>query len=581
MAIGLIYGAQSLLMTAKVNGYQIDTAVDNTDWGNPTATIANVASMLMDGDKMVVTRFGNREATIKVRIYGTTLDDVAAGEAVLQGEINRGLNTLTWQPPGTSTASVFDVIYGDLGFQFDSYSENGLVMRTFVLTLVCLPFARRATQTVVVAAALPAAAPTVTSIDPCTSVTGWASPTGSIALSDASTAVRQTTTTPATVLAQMTKTGLSAAIAVGEYVMVEISTSNSNTVDYVYDDLKVYLNGSTTPAVLQAAVASASGVSTTYYFPRPAATLTSVKVAETTLPSPAYITVHDISKSTGLPFTGTNAQRSFALTVGGTARTAADLTVETPTGKIGEEGIVYTYKPGTALYPPLRNTYLTSAGAAATSGTVTNAANDFTAPAVFTIPAAAIPAGNYSLVVRARHTSTATVTLSWTATTTGVLTNTTLNQSGSAALGLSTSWIHGEIGVLTLPTVAVGAGSAANVVLTVSASAAAASWDEIWLFNLDNGDLTRLVVPTSGSTGSKMIISSATLLGSPNPAWKIGTQGTTANDIDAGDRIVAPGVHQIMPGILSVFVVTPGAGSGGQIVTGALYERFKHNVTAP
>lgn len=569
----ITFGNVSLLQqTTQSTTYKIDACTDGTDYGNPEATVAEVASMLMDGDAAQVTRYGNRTATIKVRVKGATLDIVATGTAAIEAEVNKGRNTLTWLPPGTATASVFDVVYSTLDFGYDDLTENH-VTRYFTLTLACLPFARRALSTTVVATALPATTPTITSIDACTSTTGWASPTGTIALADGGTSVRETGTAPGSNLAEMTRSGLSSTIAVGEYVMVTVEDSTGGYW-YLYNDLQILLNG--TAATYKALVAD--GTKRTYYLPRPSSgTLNTVKVAGTTFPTPDWISVHDISKSTGLPFTGSNAQRLFSVPIGGTARTQADIVVETPTGTIGQEGIVYTYRSGAALYPPLRGAYLTSSGGAGGTANVNSNAVSFTAASVFTIPAASIPPGTYSLVVRTQNTAATAYSLSWLATTTGSLTSTALDQSGSVSVPAgSGAYRHVEAGTLSLPTVAVGAGSAANVVLTVSSSLTGVNWDEMWLFNLDAGDLTRLQTP---SGASRMIVSSATLGGNSRPSWKIGTQATVANDIDAGDRATAPGVHQITPGPLTAFVVTPLSGAGGQTVTLSLYERFRHHVT--
>lgn len=571
----LVFGSLPLLSPGFSDAdYEIEALGEGTDWGNPEAVIASVASMLMDGDKARINRYGNREATVPVQVRGATLDVVAEGEAAVMAEVNKGRNILTWTPPGMTTPSVYDVVYSVLSSNFLDLDELR-VTRGFTLKLECLPFPRRAELTTVVATPIPNTTPTWTTIDNCNSLAGWSAPYSS-AVEQYDGAIRASTPLASGGYVWMVRTGLSQAVTPGEYVVVEFAMSPP-----ISGMPNFYLNGAGTGTPI-VAVDPIDHSRARYYLEVPAGmtTLTGVTVivwAYQPVNGP-WVLVTDISKVDQLPFAGSRRQRSFTAAIGGTARTSADLIVEAEAA-LGGDVLVYT-EPVGGFPPPLRARLVSSSTVTADSAMVSGGRQTLTTPTVYEIPAGMLN-GTYSIVAMvSRTTGSAAETIGWAATTDSTLATSATNVSGSTSVTLTTTWQPVEIGVATLPTVAVDTTSTANVELTITGSATV-RLDEVWLFRVTDDGSAELSWFTSLDAGSvdpsKVEVRSASL-DSPRPAWVAGIAGSDADNISVADRMMSPGKHQCPPGLLNIFVVTPNVTA--QTVTVEAYERSMHNVAA-
>lgn len=151
-----------------------DASQNGIDFGNPDAVLATIQSQLTDGSIEVVSSWENRDESLSLRLWGDSLDDLAAGETALRAELSRaGWTQFAWTPDGGET-TVHDVVYGKLEFTLDATYEQALI-RQFTLTLTCLPFPRSADEVAVTSLPAPAdgAAPTVTVVDDASTVEGW------------------------------------------------------------------------------------------------------------------------------------------------------------------------------------------------------------------------------------------------------------------------------------------------------------------------------------------------------------------------------------------------------------------------
>lgn len=559
--------------------YAIESTADGTTWGNPAAVVATVASMLMDGENAKITRFGNREATIPLQIRGATLDAVAAGEAEVMAEVNKGRNTLTWSPPGWSTPSVFDVVYAILDFRYDDLAEKDQVTRYFTLTLVCEPSGRRELPTIVVADPVPTTAATVTSIDTCGSTTGWSVSSGWAQAVVSGDLVATSSGTSPTL--DMTRTGLSTTFAADELLRLTMDTTTINTSFF-----SVKVNG--VAAALAAAVPLV-GPSAVYYYRVPAgATLNTLEIHAPILTGRAKVfKVRDVSRTNRMPSDGSTRQRSFTAEIGGTARTTASVTVEavSPSTELGDDALIYTAPAGT-ITPPLRK-YLTSSDTVSTSGPpfstgplLSGAYQDInTVDSVYTIPTSEITPGTYAIVARMISGATSAIkTIEWEASMAGSPWAGSITETGVTTVELGRVGKFYQLGVVTLPLVAVSDDAAASVVLSFDGvtGGSISGLDDVYLCNLDVGTLSWFAGLTTTGTPSKVAVTSATL-DSPVPQWTAGTAGSTADDVSVARLMESPGVHEFVPGTLSIFVATPLATQ--QKVTVEAYERFQHHVT--
>src|SRR4030095_16937821 len=140
----------------------VKVMAEGTSRGAPVALEAAVKSWLQDGSIVVTQGYDNREVSLRVRLYGDNLTDLATAEAALFAELGKP-NTLTWTPVN-GPASVFGVVTSSLEFvENDDAEAVGDPWRTYSLRLVCEAFVRSASE--VTAAALAASGTTTTLVN--------------------------------------------------------------------------------------------------------------------------------------------------------------------------------------------------------------------------------------------------------------------------------------------------------------------------------------------------------------------------------------------------------------------------------
>lgn len=147
---------------------------DGTDWGNPQSIRRGLFSALADGSASVTDRHDNRTVVVKLQLSAADSAALAGGEAPLHMLSTKQRAELRWTPPNDFAApAVFVVVASDLAHDHSSSwdLEEKRCRRYYTLTLTCLPFARSIDPVAIEALAPFVAAPTT--LDTCTSLTGW------------------------------------------------------------------------------------------------------------------------------------------------------------------------------------------------------------------------------------------------------------------------------------------------------------------------------------------------------------------------------------------------------------------------
>lgn len=167
----------TLDLRADYGAYQLEVLAEDTSLGSPKSVLTELESFVADGSLAALTGVENRELEIMVQITASTKAGLAQGEAALVGQCSPlhgrpWRTTFSWTPPDSGVANVFDVTAAWPEHRFDDLGELRFE-RYYLLTLTCLPFARAQGLTTVSLAAPSSSPPTSTTINACTSLTGW------------------------------------------------------------------------------------------------------------------------------------------------------------------------------------------------------------------------------------------------------------------------------------------------------------------------------------------------------------------------------------------------------------------------
>ena len=176
---GLLFNGVDVMMddVDPVYGYRIRVMAGETDFGNPDAVISEVQSQLQDGDLQRVDRYGNRQATLDLRIDApdspTPGAAVAAGQAAV--ELAAGFDgwaELEWTSPlaGAET-SVMEMTSAVVGKTLNPTREINEALRIITVTIGARPHVRPKTPDVFVAPTVIGAS--TTPVDTGSSTTGW------------------------------------------------------------------------------------------------------------------------------------------------------------------------------------------------------------------------------------------------------------------------------------------------------------------------------------------------------------------------------------------------------------------------
>lgn len=563
---GLTLGALNLLGGGS-SLYRVKTMSDGTDWGNGEPIETVLASLLQDGAVVITQGYNNREATIRVRVESRpgSGGDLADAEAGLVAELNKP-NLLTWTPPDGSPATVYEVLTSNLLHTLNDAAElNGF--RYYNIRLVCLPYARSVDEVITpaIGTGVDPPAPTVTSIDACTSTTGWArggfATSGPTVVTGAIQVAASLTLSPGQrrTLSAI-RSGLSTSMAGSPYLRVQVTELTSGSI--AASGISFQVNGVAVP------VAVVSGAF--YYLDCTGLTINSVTVLGewTNAPVPgtgtATLRVDDISSVDTLPSLGSSRQLVRSLAVKGTARTQATLTLEHPTSALGDGVIAYVYDDdGSNYVPSMRARRAGGAGSVSIDAArVSGGSEPLATPPFFDFPYSDLPVGPYGLMLLVKATTNAGAkTITWTAQTriNGVDQGNPLTGTVTTPALSNSTYTLVPIGRGDLRTMKVAANSTAVVRITLTG--ADVTLDEGWVFNTRIGQLIvancGTAAPSAGGTSNRLFIKPATIF--EDPTVLRGFSADQSDAVYAGAGIGSWMQPNIDPPSVKLLTVTPNA----------------------
>lgn len=582
---GLTWGALDFVSETPTDaGWLIEAVAEGASFGNPEPVVEIVQSLLTDGALAVTQRWDNREITIKVRLSGVDGDAIAAAEAALMAEVlATEKSPLVWTPPTDNAAvTVFDVVNARLDRDYEGWDDDEVLQenRYFLLTLTCLPFARTEEKTVV--PALSSGSATATVIDACTSFTNWtASFLGLTGTSSGSTG--------GYVYAQGTKAG-AAALALSRnfptpvpmggdtYLRVTVQASHVGTYSAFYDSPDSGGWGPY-PLTLAASRTSSIGGAFDFYYYTPDVPSDSIDSLQLYLEIPsggsstAYLRIHEVSRTSSIP---AGRQGSRNASVSGSAPTQAALRVYDSTpAALGGDILVYTSR-NTDWLVSLRQ-YRTSGDTVTADPTaVSGATNPLSIEGIdCRIPASVFTQGTYALLARVNITTAGSI--SWRASTRASMAGgstpgaSATEIAGSMPVAVTSGFTVMPLATFTLPRIAVEGQQA--VLIQIWGASGAGTFDEAWLFSLDDGALT-WIKDTESLTWIEI---RSPELGSARPSVYGGLAADRSDGVCIDWKCESFGVHRFDPGIMQIFTVTPNTTASKSEIE--FYPRYHSHVT--
>lgn len=585
----LTFGAINLIGTKAeltANGFNFECLADGTEWGNPVPIEQKIISWLQDGALLSLSGYDNRDdMTIRIRITGSDSNKLALGEQALMLETGKP-NALTWTPPdGAGAPCVFDVVMSSLSHSMDDLGElRSPRQRIYTLRLKCLPFAR-SSDLITATYPAPAGAQVITSVDACTSFTGWAGSapgagsmstgvSGGVAVFVRGNAYPW----PGAQTLTLARTGLSASITTTPYIRVETSITRAGI-------------GSISPPVFTVngvAVPVASQSGSFYWLDTTGlglgATMVSLSVAQTFEPGDngpnVTLTVADVSRSNVLGTVATGRQLVRTVEVAGSARTQASLSLADAATGLGDVLIFTSPASPDVPQPNLRQYLVPGPTQSVAAANVSGFSSDLATPHTFAIPMAGIEPGAYAVIGRMAAAGAATLNWITSALVSGQLVASGVtNQQGSWSGTPAAAYSFHQIATLMLPFVTVG--TAGQFLLSVTATGPVIL-DDFWLLNLTTGQVTMVKCGTgpaaAGTVFNRLWVDTPSAA-SPTLGVFAGTQADRSDQIQlGGSKLISLGNHEFAPPAQNIMTVT--TGSTAAALTVSHRRRFHTHVVA-
>lgn len=468
--------------------YVFNVLADGAGFGVAPTVQDVVTSLLADGEKARITRYGNREVTFQVEITGPNLASLARGEAALRGEVGRG-NILVWQPPDLLAApTAFVVIVSSMAAKFDDLAELNQ-RRVFELSLTCEPFGQSVDPVTIPAISVPSTASSTT-VDTCDSATGWT------AAINATPAHVSTSWEPGAVSVIVSGASTRSALILTRTGSISFSTQRYLVIEVGYNanlgSVPIVAYGGANQKAPELGKISQQQIENGWYrcvYDTGGATLSAVTFAGYFTAADADLKIRNVSKR-NQPGDLTR-QQSRIIAPGGTERTPASIHVQSANGTdaLGLTIVHTCPDDGSGYSPPLQRwrtvgqTRTTDATAYSGNYELINVTSW-----VAEVPTAALPTGAYTLLARLRCQTASTVRVSYSTST--IFPDTTTQQGFTLgqvdwSFAAANVWELVPLAVLSLPSVRTSAGKV-QIALQVEASTPAVTLDEAWLFRVDD-----------------------------------------------------------------------------------------------
>lgn len=584
--------------------WRIDMLADSASLGNPVPLVEVVDSILTDGSLSVVTSYGNREVTIRVRVAAPDGIALAQAEAAFMAEVMAERPApLVWIPPsGGAWPCVFDVVTvkyeGDYSGGWD-HSEKYRACLYYTLTFECLPWTRpleTSTIPAIPAPEDPDVDPTFNAINTADSTTGWTgrrNPTtggawSSLALTATGGKVRYSGILNWNNAGNYPRLGLRYAFPGGltpdpaqPYLYFEhkITPGSAGAAPWVRWN---YVNDSNT-GVLAAAVAREALDNGNFrsYFEVPTdfsvtAVLFDHQPVRPGTNSATWthgIEAYEIGLVDRIAIDGTNGfQVARTADVGGTAPTQAAIRFDAGADPlVGSTALIYT---GASPVVPLRALRTESAGVDPDDTMISGATNSLGVEMVFRVPVSRLSVANYSLLARLNKTGSFTV--SWSArivdSAGADMPGSDVVESGAMLCTNSTTdpWMIHHLAEIPMPIIALegSVDHAVEITLSMATGGGGVLIDEAWLADTENGAVTVIHEPSDKLLTAIELRSPQ--LDAPRPAVMGTWDGYGTQDISRLATLF--GTHLVKPGRLHVFTATDLAKYAPCSLT--YYERF-------
>ena len=564
---------------AEDSAFTIEMSENGADWGNPEAVRQQVRRALLNGSASVLERYDNRVVALDLRIVASDARGLAAGEKALVLGIGGRQCELVWTPSDEyATPVAFIVVAGDLEIESGNDAFELLLIRSYRLTLTCLPPVRSIAPVAI--EALPPFVAAPSTLDECSSAAGWTvdDPNTTLSVSGGVEVLIDHDQPPGPALFVTHPGGFT----LSERYLA-IKQTGFEQVNFAY----VSINGGATLPLVGAEGGWRFHDADAYTGTPVTSLVFGFLGLKSGYPSWPDFTIATIAESATAAAT-TGRQSLRVLQVGGSAAVDASIAIEARNadadGGGDSLGTVYLYS-GSNYDPRLSPSSLEYSGARATDTAALSGSSETGTFFIFGRPVASIPTGDYVVYARAKGTASATVTwslLSNLATPAGMA------ASNAIAYNETIGTVHTfdgsaynllNLGTINLPGLKAGQGQDLWLRFMLSASASS-TVDEVLLFNRSTGRLAIVALGTrdrlvntagvwtvdldAGETrlwfdSANLRDDEAILAGSPSKAM-----GTPV-DLDA-NILAYDGMPLLVPGENYLYVAT--SGSIEPVVTG-------------
>lgn len=579
--------------------------------GKAEPVVTSFEASLRDGAVEELIRHNNRDINLVVALSGPNSDALAVLEEKLALEVAKGYIEFAWTPPdGAGATTVFDVLWGDVGFDDDDELWDLLELegkRVFPIALRCWPFGRSDRWIRVQAGAVAGGADT--QINACDSLTGISGAagldtsvkyqgTGSVLVNGATIAYTAIGggSYYKTVRGTLTFSGLSVNLTTTPFVTIKADTNYKTS-----QSLRMWIDGVEAPSAGNAYSGAGSGFRT-FAFRSTDSSVSEVvveitetyvvynptgKPADEVPPSGVGTRLDDLRRGPTPPALSTSGRESTVLLpMYGSARTEGTIEISHATQGLGDVLVYSNPLLGVLGYTPDLRRYASTLTGGSTGPSYISggfSALDITpGTTVFQVPAEPLPEGSYMLVAASPAgfgvmTGPINVTVRLKA---GATTLASRTYSGLTPVQLGTTNFV-TLGSISLPPAIVADGSSALVELDITKvnSGDSWQWDEFFIFHVaDNMALTVIAAGSGtkalGTANNRAWIDAPTLK-RPNGAIFVGTDASRIDAYHAGQVSPVWNPHLLVPPNAPLFVVTSGAANP---TIGAVYPpRWIHN----
>jgi hypothetical protein len=548
----------------SVDGYTLSVTGEDATLGSAQAVTSVLLSMLTNGSLVSYDRDDNRAPSLIVEVLAEYDDGVALakGEAALRAVCHRPTE-LEWIPPqaGAPTA-VFDVVHSTLIPLYSDMDEINQ-KRAYKIDMQALPYARSVDETVFPAVETGSTAfVTITNADTTAGWSAWLTGGGDPdVITDVGSAIRVThAATPFSRFVSAELAFAAGTLAAHPYLVFEYRSSHPGT-------MRAWLTAGAGENLANVVAEFALDSEWKQVWVRQQVDPGLIDAFKFRLDVGAdyggtWFEIRDVSKTAAPPSVGSRKQVFGELTIGGSERTQGSINIKHTTTDLGDVVFYNRTDDGTPYAPPMspwitENILYRTAAADCVSGyrwDLVSAGGSME----WAVPAAAIPPGDYHVVVRIqRNNGSADIPLELkTESRIGVTpTYGTEIREMKATDMVDDVWKIRQLGTVTLPGVRVGTGGEVLIQLRrtdVAEPVASIHVDELWLFKTD-GSLT--IVEGLEHPSLKIVAPS---LDEPSGAIWATEDDTMAESYLCSAQALSRQHHTLEPGTNKFLTVTSG-----------------------